>query len=65
MPWEAYEPAFLQLLAEREAEKLLDRRSFDTRTVLLCSEPAAEHCHRRLVAEYLRDKWGDVEIVHL
>ena len=32
---------------------------------LLCSEPTPEHCHRRLVAEYFREKWGDVEIVHL
>jgi uncharacterized protein (DUF488 family) len=32
---------------------------------LLCSEETAEHCHRRLVAEYLREKWGEVEIVHL
>lgn len=23
------------------------------------------HCHRRLVAEYLRSHWGDVEIIHL
>jgi uncharacterized protein (DUF488 family) len=33
--------------------------------VLLCSEPTAEHCHRRLVLEYLRDKWGDLTITHL
>ena len=33
--------------------------------VLLCSEAEAYHCHRRLAAEYLRDRWGDVEIVHL
>lgn len=25
----------------------------------------AHHCHRLLVAEYLKRKWGDVEIVHL
>jgi uncharacterized protein (DUF488 family) len=33
--------------------------------VLLCSEATADQCHRRLVAEYLRDRWGDVEIIHL
>jgi uncharacterized protein (DUF488 family) len=32
---------------------------------LLCSEDKPHHCHRRLVAEYLREKWGGVEIVHL
>ncbi len=65
MPWEVYEPAFLALLAEREVEKTLNRRLFDVPTVLLCSEPTAEHCHRRLVAEYLGRKWGGARIIHL
>ena len=65
MPWEVYEPAFLELLAGRRAEQLLDRGLFDQPCVLLCSEPSAEHCHRRLVAEYLAAKWGDLTIVHL
>jgi uncharacterized protein (DUF488 family) len=63
--WEEYEPRFLALLGEREAETLVGRQLFDVPTVLLCSEPTAEHCHRRLVAEYLASKWGDVRIVHL
>ncbi|MEI7000010.1 DUF488 family protein, partial [Klebsiella pneumoniae] len=32
---------------------------------LLCSEHKPHHCHRRLVAEYLADKWPDVTIMHL
>lgn len=32
---------------------------------LLCSEDKPHQCHRRLVAEYLKDHWGDVEIDHL
>jgi uncharacterized protein (DUF488 family) len=32
---------------------------------LLCSEDKPDHCHRRLVAEYLKDHWGDVQICHL
>ena len=32
---------------------------------LLCSEDKPHHCHRRLVAEYLDDRWGGVEIAHL
>jgi uncharacterized protein (DUF488 family) len=32
---------------------------------LLCSEDKPDHCHRRLVAEYLKEHWGDVEIRHL
>jgi len=65
MPWEEYEDRFLELIAERKIEDQLTPADFSQRTVLLCSEDTPERCHRRLVAEYLRDHWGDVEIVHL
>ncbi len=65
IPWEEYESRFLALLGQRRVEESLDRELFDVPTVLLCSEPTAEHCHRRLLAEYLASKWGDVRIVHL
>jgi len=63
--WEEYENAFLSLMAERRIESSVDRDLFTGKPVLLCSEPTAEHCHRRLVAEYLQEKWKDVEIRHL
>ena len=63
--WSDYEASFLSLIAEREIESKLDRSIFAKPTALLCSEPTAEHCHRRLVLEYLRDKWGDLDIRHL
>jgi uncharacterized protein (DUF488 family) len=64
--WLQYERAFLTLMADRQIEKCVDRTLFETaRTVLLCSEPTAERCHRRLVVEYLADKWGGVAAVHL
>jgi hypothetical protein len=63
--WLDYEPEFLALMAERKIEDKIDRALFSVRTALLCSEPTAEHCHRRLVLEYLRDKWGDLTITHL
>ncbi len=61
--WSEYEEKFLDLMAKRRIEEL-DRHALDG-GCLLCSEDKPHHCHRRLVAEYLRDKWGDVEIVHL
>lgn len=64
-PWDAYETAFLALMAERAVETRLSPKLFAGPTVLLCSETTAEHCHRRLVLEYLRDKWGDITIHHL
>jgi uncharacterized protein (DUF488 family) len=63
--WEEYEAQFLALMAQRQIEHNLDRALFETPTVLVCSEPTAERCHRRLVLEYLREKWGDVSISHL
>jgi uncharacterized protein (DUF488 family) len=63
--WSVYEAGFRALLQERQVERVLDRASFAVPSVLLCSERTAEHCHRRLVAEYLRAAWGDVGITHL
>ena len=63
--WEEYERRFLELLARRKVEETVERELFDRPAVLLCSEPTPEHCHRRLVAEYLAARWGDVTIVHL
>ncbi len=65
MPWDEYEARFLALLDQRKTEDAVDRRLFDDPAVLLCSEPTAEHCHRRLVAEYLAAKWEDVKVIHL
>lgn len=63
--WHDYEIAFLELMNQRGIESRLSRSLFDGPAVLLCSEATAEHCHRRLVLEYLQDRWGDLEIVHL
>ena len=62
--WSVYEKKFLALMAERKVEEKLPRDIFDW-GCLLCSEDQPQHCHRRLVAEYLREKWGEVEIEHL
>ena len=62
--WSAYEHQFLDLIRAREIEKAVTRESLMD-GCLLCSEDKPQHCHRRLVAEYLRDKWGDMEITHL
>ena len=63
--WSDYEKRFLALMKERKVEERIDRKSFEIPTVLLCSEATAEHCHRRLVLEYLQEKWGDLKIKHL
>jgi uncharacterized protein (DUF488 family) len=62
--WPLYERQFLDLMRSRRIEETVSRELLDG-ACLLCSEETPEHCHRRLVAEYLRDKWGGVEIRHL
>lgn len=63
--WESYERRFLDLMAERQIERALSPAEFELPTALLCSEATAENCHRRLVCEYLADRWSDVRPVHL
>ena len=63
--WDEYETRYVDLLIDRAAETAVDRHLFDVPAVLLCSESSPEHCHRRLAAEYLAGKWGDVKVVHL
>ncbi|HRD49328.1 MAG: DUF488 domain-containing protein [Candidatus Competibacter sp.] len=62
--WASYERKFLNLMTERRIEKNMLTTVIDG-GCLLCSEATPEHCHRRLVAEYLRDQWHDLEIKHL
>jgi len=63
--WEDYERTFLQLMADRKIEDAIPKSLFDKPSVLLCSEPTAENCHRRLVVEYLTQHWPDVRARHL
>ncbi len=63
--WAHYQRKFLELVAVRKIEERIDRSLFDLPAVLLCSEPTPEHCHRRLVVEYLQGKWNDLKVKHL
>lgn len=63
--WNEYEQAFLDLMSERQIEHRFQPEMLNTATVLLCSEATPEHCHRRLVAEYLASHWSSLKIVHL
>jgi uncharacterized protein (DUF488 family) len=62
--WALYEKNFLELMAKRHIEEVIPRDQVDG-ACLLCSEDKAHHCHRRLVVEYLKKKWGDLSIEHL
>ena len=63
--WPEYERRFLALMGTRQIEQAINREFFAVPTALLCTEPTADHCHRRLVLEYLQAAWGSVQPVHL
>ncbi len=64
--WAAYEARFIPLLTERVAEgvgrEVLARYCAPC---LLCAELEADHCHRRLVAEYWANHLPGLTIIHL
>jgi uncharacterized protein (DUF488 family) len=63
--WRVYEERFLALMSERHIEDRFKPAMLDG-TCLLCSEATPHHCHRRLVCEYLNEKWdGALEVCHL
>jgi uncharacterized protein (DUF488 family) len=62
--WKLYETRFLELMRQRRVEATVSREAVAD-GCLLCSEDKPERCHRRLVAEYLKQHWGDVDILHL
>jgi uncharacterized protein YeaO (DUF488 family) len=62
--WKAYETRFLELMKQRRIEKTIPREVVAD-GCLLCSEDKPHYCHSRLVAEYLKQYWGDVDIAHL
>lgn len=62
--WTEYEKRFLGLMEKRKIECRVAKEVVAD-GCLLCSEDKPHHCHRRLVAEYLKQRWGDVDISHL
>ncbi len=62
--WAAYEDRFIALMRERRIEATVPKEILAD-GCLLCSEDKPHRCHRRLVAEYLKQHWGNVEIEHL
>ena len=62
--WNTYEAGFSRLMDSRRIEDLVSPELLNY-ACLLCSEPTPEHCHRRLVAEYLQARWDSVLIRHI
>lgn len=62
--WAKYEQQFLALMATRQVEVTVSKELVDG-GCFLCSESTPDRCHRRLAAEYLKAKWGNLQIEHL
>lgn len=64
--WSEYVEIYNRTLAERNIQVSVDAAAYDS-ACLLCSEPVADQCHRRLAAEYLQAQFPSlvIEIIHL
>lgn len=62
--WEIYESQFMELMKQRKIAEEISPELLDG-GCLLCSEATPDRCHRRLVAEYLKQSWGEIKICHL
>lgn len=64
LSWTNYERLYRELLVQRQVARRLSRESFESPSVLLCSELLPDYCHRRLAADYLANAWG-ATVTHL
>ena len=64
--WDDYTERFTQIMELRGITDYIESKYPDLdRYCLLCSEDKPDKCHRRLLAELIRDNFGDYEIKHL
>ena len=63
--WKKYENEYNALITKRNIIEIFKGKylKYD-KVLLLCSEPTAQYCHRRLLAEYLSNELGD-KIIHI
>lgn len=64
--WDRFEREFDSLLRTRDPIAVITQSTNGHSSIcLLCSEDQPEHCHRRLVAEYVKDCQPEIEVRHL
>jgi uncharacterized protein (DUF488 family) len=62
--WNEYEKEYNELINKRNVVSLFNKDNLEN-TCFLCSEPTPKQCHRRLLVEYLKDHFSNIEIVHI
>jgi uncharacterized protein (DUF488 family) len=64
--WAQYEIQYLSLIRERDAiYNFMEEYGGYENICLLCSEPSADYCHRRLLAEMLAEKFSGLSVRHI
>ncbi|SEJ73307.1 Protein of unknown function, DUF488 [Dyadobacter koreensis] len=64
LTWNDYETEYLNLLDIRKIAQKINVENLHQHC-LLCSEHKPDKCHRRLLAEYLKQVRNDIKITHL
>ncbi|TVM03358.1 MAG: hypothetical protein CV087_05690 [Candidatus Brocadia sp. WS118] len=64
MSWEEYSKKYLALLENRKVLNTSDSKLLED-ACFLCSEHLPKHCHRSLLANYLANHLGNINIIHL
>jgi len=66
LDWNTYEERYIKRLETNSLPQWVTERIKNNKVCLLCSEHTPEHCHRRLLAEYIKQSYiPDLEIKHL
>jgi uncharacterized protein (DUF488 family) len=64
LTWTTYENEYLNLLDRRKIATKINIEELHQHC-LLCSEHTPEKCHRRLLAEYFKQRNSNVDVIHL
>lgn len=65
--WEQYETEFERIMGDRKIDQYISDHYLtyeNQRICLLCSEPTADQCHRRLIADHFSAQFH-ADIIHL
>lgn len=63
--WDKYTERFNKLIKSRQIENIFSGLIADGNICFLCTEDSPKHCHRRLLAEYFKSKFPEIDIIHL
>lgn len=65
--WSDYEIDFNNILLSRGIKSVIQNEYSEKLDdiCMLCSEPKADQCHRRLVTDYIKENFDGIKIIHI